>query len=51
VFQLFQDLETFNLDDYRQFDDGGTGVWCRQGVAQEACGDDPAAIAEILRRF
>ena len=23
VFQLFQDLETFNLDDYRKFDDGG----------------------------
>lgn len=26
VFQLFQDLDTFNLDDYRKFDDGGTGM-------------------------
>jgi superfamily II DNA or RNA helicase len=26
VFQLFQDLDTFNIEDYRKFDDGGAGV-------------------------
>lgn len=26
VFELFQDLESFNLEDYRQFDDGGAGM-------------------------
>ena len=26
VFELFQDLEGFNLDDYRRFDDGGAGM-------------------------
>jgi hypothetical protein len=26
VFQLFQDLDSFNLDDYRKFDDGGAGM-------------------------
>jgi Helicase conserved C-terminal domain len=26
VFELFQDLEGFRLDDYRQFDDGGQGM-------------------------
>ncbi len=26
VFELFQDLETFNLEDYRKFDDGGAGM-------------------------
>ena len=26
VFELFQDLETFNVEDYRQFDDGGAGM-------------------------
>ena len=26
VFELFQDLETFNLEDYRRFDDGGAGM-------------------------
>jgi len=26
VFELFQDLEGFRLDDYRQFDDGGKGM-------------------------
>ena len=26
VFELFQDLEGFRLDDYRQFDDGGAGM-------------------------
>ena len=26
VFQLFQDLDTFNLEDYRKFDDGGAGM-------------------------
>lgn len=26
VFELFQDLEGFKLDDYRQFDDGGAGM-------------------------
>lgn len=26
VFELFQDLETFNLGDYRQFDDSGNGM-------------------------
>ena len=28
VFELFQDLEGFKLDDYRQFDDGGAGIKC-----------------------
>ncbi len=26
VFELFQDLDTFNLEDYRKFDDGGAGM-------------------------
>ncbi len=26
VFELFQDLESFNLEEYRQFDDGGAGM-------------------------
>lgn len=26
VFQLFQDLDSFNLEDYRKFDDGGAGM-------------------------
>ncbi len=26
VFELFQDLDSFNLDDYRKFDDGGAGM-------------------------
>jgi hypothetical protein len=26
VFELFQDIETFNVEDYRQFDDGGVGM-------------------------
>ena len=26
VFELFQDLDTFKLDDYRRFDDGGAGM-------------------------
>jgi hypothetical protein len=26
VFQLFQDLDTFNIEDYRKFDDGGAGM-------------------------
>ncbi len=26
VFELFQDLESFNVEDYRQFDDGGAGM-------------------------
>jgi superfamily II DNA or RNA helicase len=26
VFELFQDLESFRLDDYKQFDDSGTGM-------------------------
>ena len=37
VFELFQDLEGFRLDDYRQFDDGGAGMerlvrYLREGV-------------------
>jgi len=39
VFELFQDLEGFRLDDYRQFDDGGAGMerllqYLRDGVSQ-----------------
>jgi superfamily II DNA or RNA helicase len=26
VFELFQELDSFNLEDYRQFDDGGAGM-------------------------
>lgn len=26
VFELFQDLDSFNLDEYRRFDDGGAGM-------------------------
>lgn len=26
VFELFQDLDSFNLDEYRKFDDGGAGM-------------------------
>jgi len=37
VFELFQDLEGFRLDDYKQFDDGGAGMerllqYVREGV-------------------
>jgi superfamily II DNA or RNA helicase len=37
VFELFQDLEGFRLDDYKQFDDGGRGMqrllqYVREGV-------------------
>jgi len=32
VFELFQDLEGFRLDDYRQFDDGGKGQYHQQIV-------------------
>lgn len=39
VFELFQDLEGFRLDDYRQFDDGGAGMkrllqYVRDGVGE-----------------
>ena len=39
VFELFQDLEGFRLDDYKQFDDGGAGMerllqYVRDGVAE-----------------
>ena len=39
VFELFQDLDGFRLDDYKQFDDGGAGMerllqYARDGVAQ-----------------
>lgn len=30
VFELFQDLDSFNLADYRKFDDGGAGMDCLQ---------------------
>lgn len=38
VFELFQDLEGFRLDDYKQFDDGGAGMkrllqYIREGVS------------------
>lgn len=38
VFELFQDLEGFRLDDYKQFDDGGAGMqrllqYLRDGVS------------------
>ena len=26
VFELFQELDSFNLDEYRKFDDGGAGM-------------------------
>ena len=37
VFELFQDLDSFRLDDYKQFDDGGKGMqrllqYVREGV-------------------
>jgi hypothetical protein len=39
VWELFQELESFRLDDYRAFDDGGRGMqrlvaYCRAGVAE-----------------
>ena len=39
VFELFQDLEGFRLDDYKQFDDGGAGMerllqYVRDGVGE-----------------
>ena len=39
VFELFQDLEGFRLDDYRQFDDAGAGMerlfqYLRDGIGQ-----------------
>lgn len=38
VFELFQDLESFRLDEYKQFDDGGVGMqrllqYLREGVS------------------
>lgn len=38
VFELFQDLDGFNLDEYRRFDDGGAGMerllaFVREGVS------------------
>jgi hypothetical protein len=39
VFELFQDLEGFRLDDYKQFDDGSAGMqrllqYLREGLAR-----------------
>ena len=54
VFELFQDLEGFRLEDYKQFDDGGTGMdrllqYAREGV-DELGGkvtSRPGAVYEI----
>ena len=40
VFELFQDLESFRLDDYKQFDDAGAGMerllqYLRDGISHE----------------
>ena len=57
VFELFQDLEGFRIDDYKQFDDGGTGMdrllqYARYGV-DELGGkvtSRPGAVYESLSR-
>jgi ERCC4-related helicase len=45
VFELFQDLDTFNLEDYRQLEDGGTGMNRLLGFI----GDCAAASGASLR--
>ena len=51
VLELFQDLESFRLDDYKQFDDGGAGMerllqYVRDGVAE--LGGKVASAGEAL---
>ncbi len=51
VFELFQDLEGFRLDDYKQFDDGGAGMerllqYVRDGVGE--LGGKIASIGDAL---
>ena len=46
VFELFQDLESFNLEDYRQFDDGGTGMNRLLGFVRDWASASGATLAE-----
>lgn len=47
VFELFQDLETFNLDDYRKFDDGGVGMQRLLAFVREAARAAGWSLREI----
>jgi len=47
VFELFQDLEGFRLDDYRQFDDGGQGMQRLLGFTRECVRAAGGALREL----
>src|SRR4030095_2943014 len=46
VFELFQDLETFNVDEYRQFDDGGAGMNRLLGFIRDSVEATGAALQQ-----
>jgi superfamily II DNA or RNA helicase len=48
VFELFQDLEGFNLDDYRRFDDGGAGM-NRLLTFTSCCAQANGASLQVVR--
>jgi len=47
VFELFQDLEGFNLDDYRKFDDGGLGMSRLLAFTRECAMADGGQVRSI----
>lgn len=47
VFELFQDIESFNVEDYRQFDDGGAGMDRLLAFVRDAVRADGGSLRQI----
>ena len=51
VFELFQDLDSFRLDDYKQFDDSGKGMERLSGTSKPACNRLAEPFKPAVHRF
>jgi superfamily II DNA or RNA helicase len=48
VFKLFQDLDSFNLDEYRKFDDGGAGMARLASFLRDAAQHRGYVVSEVM---